>query len=409
MSDKSAPMRILLIHRYFWPDSPPYASMLRVMGRHFVGRGHEVTVLTAQPSYTQATSKLRRPAKETLDGMRVLRRPMLPGSKKNWLARIANVALFQWHVLAHILFRRSSHYDVVIATTMPPVLVSGTACFAAHIRGAKFLYHCMDLYPEIAVLSRSWLIGRGPLPWLLGRLDRRTCRKAWRVVVLSEDMRQALARRGTAMDNVRVLNNFALEAQEQQAVESDLPAQRHDECRVLFAGNVGQFQGLEVLIEAAHRLAGKWQIQFHFLGDGAMRSKLESEAGGLLGKSVHFHGFRPLAEALQFMETADLGVVSLRLGVISFAFPSKTMTYLSSGLPLLAMVEPGSSLAQLVEENDLGVSVPQGDSEAMAEAIADFAVRGRDRKAEHERVRAFAEQEFGSSTVLARWDRLLAE
>lgn len=403
-------MRILLIHRYFWPDSPPYASMLRVMGRHFSEAGHEVTVLTTQPSYTEATRKMKQPAEEMLDGIRVIRRPMLPESKRNWFARIVNVALFQWHILTHILFRsRSTRYEFVTATTMPPVLIGGTACFAARLRGARFLYHCMDLYPEIAMLNRKLPMGRGPLPWLLGLWDRRTCRKAWRVVVLSDDMRDSLAARGIPTENVRVINNFALEAQDAELVESDLPQREDEECRVLFAGNVGRFQGLETLLAAAAELREHRQIQFHFLGDGAMRAELERQAGPLLGKSVHFHGFRPLAEALQFMETADLGVVSLQPGVIASAFPSKTMTYLSSGLALLAMVESESSLARLVAQQELGVSVRQGDVQAMAAAIRDFANRARDRDAERARIREIAEREFSAPAVLARWEKLFAE
>lgn len=403
-------MRILLIHRYFWPDSPPYASMLAVMGRHFAAAGHEVTVLTTQPSYTEATRKLKQPREEMLDGMRVIRRPMLPESKKNWIARIANVLLFQWHILAHILFQgKSSRYDLVTATTMPPVLVGGTACFAARMRGGRFLYHCMDLYPEIAQLNRKLPMGRGLLPWLLGLWDRHTCRKAWRVVVLSEDMKQTLAARGIATDNVRVLNNFALEAEGAEEQTSDLPDRSEGECRVLFAGNLGRFQGLDVLMGAADRLREYAHIQFHFLGDGAMRNELEQWAGDQLGKTVHLHGFRPLAEALQFMETADLGVVSLQPGVIASAFPSKTMTYLSSGLALLTMVEKDSALARMVEEHKLGVSVAQGDADAMAWVIRDFAQQTRDREAERARIRAFAEGEFSSRAALARWDQLLAE
>lgn len=411
-------MRILLIHRYFWPDSPPYASMLRVIGRHLAAQGHEVTVLSTQPSYTEATKKLKQPAVEALDGMRVLRRPMLPESKRNMLARLLNVLLFQWHIFAHLLRHRRGHYDLVTATTMPPVVVAGTAAFSARLRGARFLYHCMDLYPEIAQLSGKFPLGRGPLPWLLGLWDRRTCRKAWRVVVLSEDMRRTLAARGLSTDNVRLLNNFALEDEGGQdalaiGAEESIAARvprREGEVRVLFAGNIGRFQGLEAVIEAAGLLRDCPDVQFHFLGDGAARAALEQQAGDLLGETVHFHGFQPLGQALQFMETADLGIVSLQPGVIASAFPSKTMTYLASGLPLLTMVEEGSALESLVREEGVGLSTPQGDAAALAEAIrADLARPEEERQARRTRALALAEREFSTQAAMQRWDQLLAE
>lgn len=401
-------MRILLIHRYFWPDSPPYASMLRVMGRHFAEQGHEVTVLSTQPSYTAATAKLRQPKSEILDGMRILRRPMFPESKRNWFARIANVALFQLHLAAHLLFRRKK-YDLVTATTMPPVVVAGVVSSCARLRGSRMLYHCMDLYPEIARISGGLPMGRGPLPAVLGAWDRRTCKKAWRVVVLSEDMKATIAKRGISTENVRVLNNFALEAETIADAQAAIPAKQEGEFRVLFAGNIGRFQGLETVLDAAEQLAGQAQIHFHFLGDGAARQALEAQAGARLGKTVHFHGFQALPIALAFMRSADLGIVSLQPKVIASAFPSKTMTYLAEGLPLLAMVEPESALAQLVREHGVGAAVEQSNPEELAAAIARIVAAPEEHEQMREQARQLSEAEFVPAAALAKWDQLLDE
>ncbi|MHC4837863.1 MAG: hypothetical protein ACYTF3_06720 [Planctomycetota bacterium] len=96
-------MRILLIHRWFWPAAPPYASMLRSIGRELVEEGHEVTVLTAQPSYNRATRVEKRPRVEQLDGMTVRRVRLLPESKRNYLMRGLNMLLFMGAVRRTIL------------------------------------------------------------------------------------------------------------------------------------------------------------------------------------------------------------------------------------------------------------------------------------------------------------------
>jgi glycosyltransferase involved in cell wall biosynthesis len=401
-------MRILLIHRYFWPDSPPYASMLRAMGKHFAERGHEVTVLTTQPSYTAATAKLRQPKTEMLDGMRVIRRPMFPESKRNWVARLLNVALFQLHLKLHLLFRRRA-YHLVTATTMPPVVVAGVVSTFARLRGSRMLYHCMDLYPEIARISGGLPMGKGPLPALLGAWDRRTCKKAWRVVVLSEDMKRTIAARGISTENVRVLNNFSLDAAPDPESQTEPTPKQPDEFRVLFAGNIGRFQGLETVLEAAQKLREHTKIQFHFLGDGAARTALTEQAGELLGKTMHFHGFQALPTALAFMRSAELGIVSLQPKVIHSAFPSKTMTYLAEGLPLLAMVERDSSLAQLVEEHRVGATVGQGDARALADAILQIAEAPQAHAEMRKHARELSEAEFVPAAALAKWDQLLGE
>lgn len=403
-------MRILLVHRYFWPDSPPYASMLRVMARHFAARGHEVTVLTTQPSYTAATARMKMPRRETREGYRVLRRPMLPESKRNWLARLLNVALFQWHVFWHVLLRRR-RYELVTATTMPPVVVAAAAGLATRLRGGHFLYHCMDLYPEIARLSGRLPMGRGPIPAALGWLDRRNCRRAARVVVLSDDMRDTLRARGLDTAHVRVINNFALEPDEGARLMQPPPeALKPDgEVRILFAGNVGRFQGLETAVDALHELRDRPEIQLHVVGDGVARAALERRAGALLGHTIHFQGFRPLPEAIAFMDDADLGLVSLQPGVIRSAFPSKTMTYLAAGLPLLVMVEEDSALARLVREEGVGACSPQGDTAALAEAIRTAANDPEARARMKGAASALADSEFSARAALVRWDQVIAE
>lgn len=403
-------MRILLIHRYFWPDSPPYASMLRVIGAHLVAQGHSVTVLTTRPSYTAETARLKVPKQEQLDGIRVIRKWMFPESKRNWIARLANAALLQVHVFLHIALQRR-RYELVTASTMPPVIIGAVSCAATRLRGGRFLYHCMDLYPEVAEISGSRWLGRGPLRWLLARLDRRTCRKAWRVVVLSQDMQDTLLQRGCAAENLRVINNFALadDAPHSGSKQPVLVGGKADAFRVLFAGNIGRFQGLESVLQAAMQLPEDSPVELHFLGDGVARAELEARAGSALGKRIFFHGFQPLAHALRAMREADLGIVSLQAQVIRAAFPSKTMTYLAAGLPLLALVESDSSLAAMVREHKIGITVDHGQAESLASILSDFANDREEVLACKQRALRLAEAEFSAPAAMRKWDALFSD
>ena len=68
-------MRILIIYRHFWPDSPPYASLLRSIAGRLVRDGHQVEIWTEQPGYKSADTRKRAPRREQLDGIRVERFP----------------------------------------------------------------------------------------------------------------------------------------------------------------------------------------------------------------------------------------------------------------------------------------------------------------------------------------------
>ncbi|MDP8978708.1 MAG: glycosyltransferase family 4 protein, partial [Actinomycetota bacterium] len=367
-------MNILLVHRHFWPDVPTYPLLLRLLGRHLRAEGHAVTVLSTQPSYNGAYRGPRPPGREWLDGVDVHRLALLPERGRARAARVLNAGLFVLTVTAHILVR-GGRYDVVVVSTLPPVAMGAAVRVVTGMRGLGYVYHCLDIHPEAAV--QGGLLPDGVRLRALRGIDRRTCDRARAVVVLSEDMRRTLLARGGAADNIHVINNpVAHEADDPRpAEETGEPVppgpcpDGADPLVVLFAGNLGRFQGLEHVVDAAGTLAHRADIRFVFLGAGRAREDLERRAGALVGRTVIFLDHRPVAEASRLMRRADLGIVSLRPGVIHVAFPSKTMQYLQAGCRVLAVVEPDSELARFVRRERVGRTVAPGDPAGIARAV----------------------------------------
>lgn len=406
-------MRVLIIHRYFWPDRPAYAVMLRAMAGRLAAAGHEVTVLTAQPSYG-GPGQQRAAAEEQLDGFRVLRVDLFAETKKSLWRKAINLALFRWKIRR--VARREGPFDVIMAATTPPVYVAATALRLAREQGASFVYHNQDIYPEIAVAIGA--IRRQAFVARLKRDDQRVLEGASRVVVLSEDMARAQRQRGADPSKLRIRNNFCLprfddgEPAEAAAAEWTPPPQWDAEdtrFRVLFAGNLGRFQCLDQVMDAAHALAGEREVRFDFVGDGAARADLEQQAGELLGQSVYFHGFVSTDMVRQMTAQADLSLITLAPEVIRYAYPSKLMTYLEAGAVLLAVLEEDSELATTVREEGVGFTCPAAGGEVIAAAIRE----ARDRRAEADamraRSRALAERAFGAERALDDWQALFAE
>lgn len=396
-------MRILAVHRYFWPDTPPYASFLRSIGRRWVATGHQVEVLTAQPSYTSAGNVDRRPVTEVVDELLVTRLPVvneagrLPGQMFNLFA-------FPLQVAALVLL--GPRRDVIMCSTAPQVTLGFAVSLAARLRRIPFLYHCMDLHPEIGRLSGEF---SNPLVFrLLAAMDRATMRRAARIVVLSEDMRATvIARDPELASRVVVLNNFALPDYAERA-ESPLPDPAQGTLRIVFTGNLGRFQGLEAAVEALSLLPVGDPVELVFMGDGKAKVELQRAAERLSNRedvTVTFlpHGSPAAAKAL--MRSAHLGLVSLAPEVVRYAYPSKTATYCVEELPLLVACEEDSQLARSVREGGLGLAVPSGDPVAMAEAI-DRARSELSRSGLLEwrtAVQAMARTEFDESAVLDKW------
>jgi len=359
-------MRILAIYRHYWPDATPYARLLRAILEDQVELGRTATVFTAQPGYNDIDYD-RQPHHETLGGVEVRRIGLLPERKHLRLLRAINFLYFLFRATLHVLILR--RYDLIVANTHPPVLMGMTLRLIRRLTGIPFVLHCQDIHPESAVIANQLQNGRFAR-WLL-RVDTNSCAAAERVVTLSEDMHQTLRRRkGYAADNVAVINNFPLDIYE-PAIR--LPERFAEDAtrpfRVFFAGNIGFFQDLTRLVEAAHRLRAESDIHFIFMGAGTELPTLRQLSADLINKTIFFESFEPVEVAFACMQHADLGVVSLREGVCQVAYPSKTMTYLAAGCPLLLLTERDSRLAEDIVCHDFGYAPEKVTSASIAQTI----------------------------------------
>lgn len=389
-------MRILLVHRHFWPDHSPQATILRSIGKRLVEAGHDVEVFTAQPGYGNRLDLQRRPWSELLDGLRVRRTRLLPESRTHYVARALNYGLFFVMAAMRVLRGR---YDVVMGLTAPPVLPGAVLGSAARLARAHYVYHCLDIYPEIA--RATGMIASEFGYRVLRRIDARSIRMASAAVVISADMRQSLVARGADPSKVHIIPEFDLE---EFTADKELPhALRPDPAAVsvLFAGNLGRFQALDTVVDAAQLIGPDAGIRFHFLGSGVVEDPLRTRAGDLLGRSVHFHGYVDPVVARKMAEVADICLVTLAPDIIRYAFPAKVVTYLRAGATIAAMVEKDSELAQLIAAHKLGAVVEPGDARGLADAITELA--GSDRAAIAVRARQAFRERFDRDAALALW------
>ncbi len=377
--------------------------MLRTLAEGLAARGHRVTVFTTQPSY-RTSMAARQPADERLGGVRVLRIPVLPERGRSFAVRVLNNAWYVMALFVHLV--AGGHYDVVVAATFPPVLAGRAASLAARLTRTPFIYHCQDLHPEVGRVSGML---NGVLFRLLRGLDRRTCRVASRVVVLSEDMRATLEQRPRqGALRVTIINNFLPESfSGEGSGDGPVPTLRGEGFHIVFAGNLGRFQGLETVVDAAHLLATESRIHFTFVGGGVAEAELRNRAGSLLERTVHFLPQQPRSVAEALVGAADAALVTLRRGVYRVAYPSKTLTCLAMGSPILAAVEAESELARTIESEGVGWVASAEDPEDLARVVRTAFREREDLPAVRDRARALYERRFAVGRALEAWARLV--
>lgn len=375
--------------------------MLRAIVGQWVSDGHEVDVLSSQPSYKASVDNQRQSARERVDGANVVRLNLPPEAGRP-LVRIVNSLVLGLGVFWHAVVRK--RYDVIMVSTSPPVLAGWFVAMAAKVTGARFIYHCMDIHPEIGRISGEF---RNPRVFsLLSRLDRWTCTQARPVVVLSDDMAESLiARRPEEPPETTVINNFGLPSEGTASDELPFPWP-NEPFVLLFAGNIGRFQGLDVLVDAMARLRDRQDIRLVMMGDGTEKERLSCKAEEN-GAPVSFVGHQSVEVAKAAMARANAGFVSLVPELYRYAYPSKTMTYLEQGCPVLVAVETRSCLARDVIDNGAGVAVPGGDVDALVNAILSLADDPESLGSMRRKALEFSAGAFATDVVLARWSSLL--
>lgn len=398
-------MHVVLIHRYFWPDTPAYAHILRKVALRLAEEGHRVTVLTCQPSYTRSVVN-RAPAREILvPGVEVRRWSVIP-DRRFGVLKILNVLLFCIRLL--LAPRWLGRVHCVMAASAPPVAVAKVGSWLARRCNAKFIYHKQDIYPEVVVATgilRSRMAAA-----LLRRLDARTETAAQRIVVLSGDMADTVRSRGATDAQIAVINNFdpwdwTSSDVKQQSDAAVMGGDEHPpQLQVVFAGNLGRFQNLEVVVAAAVALRTDTRIAFHFFGVGALYPMIQREIATQSLDNVHLHGYRSPEHIADFMRrSASIGVVSLGPGVIRAAYPSKTMSYLRNGRPLLLLLEQDSELVRTVVAAGAGVHVASMDTEEIATVLRDLAGRPDDLELAGKAASILYSNEFSPERQLGLW------
>jgi colanic acid biosynthesis glycosyl transferase WcaI len=365
-------MRILVVCPHFTPDSAaPTGVVMTRIARELVERGHQLHVVTSLPWYREHAiepgwgGKLVR--HEDTDWGRITRLHPFPTDKTNIPARALAFAGFTAEAMAFATATRRRP-DVVMAMS-PPLTLGLAGWAAARVRRSPMVFNIQDVFPDAAVetgtLSNPKVIAAA------ARLERWSYQLADAVTVLSDDLRDNVVaklaghRRG-APEKVRVIPNF-VDTELVTPGPTDGAYRRElgllGKTVVLYAGNVGLSQSLDLLVEAARRnLERRPDVAFLVNGGGSGLGALRAAAADL--PNVHFGEFQGPDRLADLLATGDVHLVPLKRGLAKASVPSKLYSILAAGRPVLASVDEGTEVARTVAAAGAGVAVPPDDPDA---------------------------------------------
>jgi colanic acid biosynthesis glycosyl transferase WcaI len=372
-------VNLTVLTPHFEPDVAPTGAVISRIVGELAGRDHTIEVITSLPWYRTHRIEPGYDGRlircEDAPWGRVIRiNPFATSDKRNILRRAAGYAGFS--ALAAALGirgpRTAGHelrtpVDGVLAMS-PPLTLGLSGWAIARARRAPLVFNVQDVFPDVAVelgvLKDRRLIAAAR------RLERICYERADAITVLAEDLKENVAAKTSHPEKIYVIPNFVDISEVAPGARGNAYRKEfglEDKTVVMYAGNVGLSQSLDLLLESAAALAYEPDLVFVINGSGAAAPELKRKARGL--NNVVFVDMQPAERLAEVLAAADIHVVPLKRGLARSSVPSKTYSILAAGRPLIASVDEGSEVERVVARSGSGIAVPPDDAEALTKAI----------------------------------------
>ncbi len=359
---------ILVINQYYVPDVASTGQLAHDICSSLAKQGCNVSVVTAQPNYVSGMEKA--PEFEVLDGVRVHRLDLdSKTGRENKRVRIKGYLRFlkkAWNC-ANVLCK-THRYDFVFTFHNPP-FVGLVGRKLARKHRLKFVYAPLDIHPDI-LIETNWMNIPKPFVWLWNKMNCKMLSGADKIIALSENMKQTLVNEKHAeLEKVCVIPVWARPEIGTDSCNNEIRKELNiseDDLMILYAGNIGIMHPIHPILDSA-KLVQDLPVKIVFMGDGANRKNLENRIAKENISNVIYLPYQHEDRFCNIVKSSDVCIVSLQKRMEKFAFPSRAMTFLSAGKPLITMMNEDCGFVQLLQENECGWNV--NDYQELAELI----------------------------------------
>ncbi len=394
-------MKILIITQYFYPET----FRVNMLCTELVRRGHQVTVLTGYPQYPQGKIYdgygFDIPYETEWNGAKIVRIKMRPRGK-NYLGWFFNCYSFyaegkKW------VEQCTEKFDAVYVFEVSPVTVGLPAVAYKEKFGTPIYFNVQDLWPEnveiVLGLHNKLLIGA------INKIVDRIYAASDKILCSSNSFVQNIAQRGVPREKLVFWPQFCPEPDFTGVAKPDCYQEEH--FNIVFTGNLGEAQGLDLLVDAASRLRDT-NVRWFLVGDGRARKRLEKQvADNHLEGVITFIGRVSVEEADRYIHYADCAYLSYQNNkLFEMTLPAKLQSYLACGTPILAAASGES--ARVVAAAQCGF-VCQQDVEKMADCIRSEVLPCSQLKTMRENAKRYFDAHFQMDAVIDELEVLMKE
>lgn len=402
-------MKILVYGLNFAPELSGVGKYTAEMTELLAARGHQVRMVCAPPYYphwrVQEGFRASRYQRDTWRGVDVWRAPLWVPPRPGGLTRIVHLASFALASLP-LVVRQIAWRPQVVMLVAPTLLCAPGALAAARVARAKTWLHVQDF--EVDAAFDLGLLQGGRAARFARAVERLLLRRFDVVSSISARMVERVVDKGVDAARAVCVPNwvdtdaiFPLPLPSAYRRQLGIPAAN---TVVLYSGNMGAKQGIEILADVATALASRSDISFVFCGDGAAKRELVARCASL--PNCHLLPLQPVEALNELLNVADIHLLPQRNDAADLVMPSKLTGMLASGRATVAMARPGTSLFDVVANH--GVVVPPEDSDALAATIVALAADPERRAALGRAAREYAQQMLSPQSIFGVLDARLA-
>ncbi len=368
-------LHVLLCCRYFPPEIGTAASLFFELAEELVRQGHDVTVLTGFPWYNLGDTPERYRSgvfrREKVNNIEIIRlRVSCPGTKK--------FRLFIGHFFSPLSIFIGSffvrRFDIIYGYS-PPLLVGLAGIAISTLRRKPFVLGLQDLHPQ-AYIDQGILTNKIAIN-ILRKIEAFIYRRSSAVTVHSDGNRNYVHEvLGTALlSKISVVENWVnMGVLEPRDKNSKILAQAGlEDCFVVgYAGTLGLSQGSSILIEAANRLRKFERVRFFIVGDGVEKAQLIDKAKEYGLANIVFWDMQPVESYPEIVSVFDAGIVTLNSKVKTPVVPSKIISLMALGKPIVVNAPLNSECARVVRESRAGLLSGAGDVEEFTNSVLEL-------------------------------------
>jgi colanic acid biosynthesis glycosyl transferase WcaI len=350
-------MKILLYGINFYPELTGVGKYTGELAFWLVEKGYEVVVVTAHPYYPEW--KLRGGKLdliyriEKIKGVTVIRCPIFVPEKVTKAKRILHLMSFAVISIPALIigFFQAPTYVVNI---VPTIFTSPFTLVCALLFRSKAVLHVQDFESDamIALFARTNTFVIKLIYWVEGLIFR----SFWRVTTISEELRARAIAKGAHPSRVHLFRNWSSINQNARkgnpVISERLNGYIFDNDRlVVYAGNIGEKQGLEILIDVIQGYENEATTKFLIVGDGVARGRLESECCKRGLQNVRFIPVLSDEDFVEVMGRVDCHIVIQKKGISSMVMPSKIANIFSMGGNAVVSADENTTLHIACKEN----------------------------------------------------------